>query len=219
MKKVLTKLLIFTVLVILTAIAIYSSLLIYVNKKAEVDNKVKSDVILVLGGSAIGGIKCYGPICKKGFVPKPRLNPCLVARVDHAVSLYKKGYAPKILMTGGTDKETDVNEAETMKKIAISNGVPEKDILMEKESSSTYENFLLSKKVIDQKKMNSVIIVSDPYHNARASLVASKLKYKYTLSPTVESPCWEQNKSRPFTNRDTRREVFALIVYKLLNRI
>lgn len=202
-----------------SALLLYAALLIYISNKAEQDTKVKSDFILVLGGSAIGGISCYGPICQHGFVPHPRLNPCLVARIDHAVSLYKNHYAPKILMSGGNDKEDNVNEAEIMKKIAIEAGIPEADILMEKKSTSTYENFALSKKILDKAGSRSVIIVTDPYHNARAELVASKLQYRYSSSPVVESPCWDQDKNKPFTNRDSRREALALIAYKLLGKI
>ncbi|HWZ65846.1 MAG TPA: YdcF family protein [Patescibacteria group bacterium] len=206
-------------IIAVTALLLYASLLLYVSNKAEQDTKVKSDVILVLGGSAVGGVTCFGPICQHGFVPHPHDNPCLVARVDHAVSLYKDHYAPKILMSGGTDKGTNVNEAETMKKLALAAGVPEANILMEKESTSTYENFALSEKVLNKAGLHSVIIVTDPYHNARAELVASKLHFKYSLSPASNSPCWEQDKNKPFTNRDSRREVFALIGYKLLNKI
>lgn len=197
---------------------LYFGLLTYIANRAEVDNKAKSDVIMVLGGTAIGGTSCFGPICKQGFVPKPHINPCLVARVDHAVTLYKQHYAPKILMSGGTDKESNVNEAETMKKIALDAGVPESDILLEKESQSTFENFSLSQKVLKHSNLSSVIIVTDPYHNARAELIAKKLNYSYSLSPVIESACWEQDKDKPYTNRDSRREVFALILYKLQSK-
>jgi len=183
------------------------------------DTKVKSDVILVLGGHVYGGTSCYGPICQqKGFVQNRRLNPCLVARVDHAVALYKDHYAPKILMSGGTDKEDNANEAENMEKIATKAGVPASDILLEKKSTSTYENFLFSQKILTEAGLHSVIIVTDPYHNARAGLVASKLQYQYTLSAAVDSPCWDQDKNN-FTNRDSVREVWAIIGYKLLNKI
>src|SRR5260370_40788986 len=109
-------------LIILSIIAIsilllYTALLIYIGKMAGQDTKVTSDVILVLGGSTYGGTSCYGPICQHGFVPHRHLNPCLVARVDQAISLYKNHYAPKILMSGGNDKEDNTNEAETMKTI------------------------------------------------------------------------------------------------------
>ena len=88
---------------------------------------------------------------------------------------------------------------------------------MEKESTSTYENFALSQKIINEAGLHSVIIVTDPYHNARAGLVASKLQYKYTLSPARNSPCLDQDKY--FTNRNFRKEAFGLIAYKLLNKI
>jgi uncharacterized SAM-binding protein YcdF (DUF218 family) len=219
MKKFLMILLVVITTIAVSTLVLYAALLIYIGKEAEQDTKVTSDVILVLGGSAIGGTDCYGPICKQGFVPKPRLNPCLVARVDHAVALYKNHYATKILMSGGNDKEDNVNEAETMKKIAIKAGVPDVDILLEKASTSTYENFAFSQKILTEAGLHSVIIVTDPYHNARAGLVAAKLQYNYSLSPVTESPCWEQDKNKPFTNRDSRREALAIVAYKLLNRL
>jgi uncharacterized SAM-binding protein YcdF (DUF218 family) len=194
-------------------------LLLYIGNKAEQDTKVKSDVILVLGGVVIAGNSCFGPICKQiGFVPHPHYNPCVLARVDHAVSLYKEGYAPKILMSGGNDEEDTVNEAETMKKMAMEAGVPEKDILMEKESTSTYQNFALSQKIIDKAGLHSVIIVTEPYHNARAALVASKLQYNYSVSPTKTSPCWDDTNF--FANWNfLKKESLAIIGYKLLNKI
>ncbi len=191
----------------------------YVVSKAEQDTKVKSDVILVLGGHVISGTSCVGPICKqKGFVMKPHYNPCVVARVDHAVALYKNHYASKILMSGGTDEESGANEALTMKKWAIASGVPEKDILVEKESTSTYENFALSKEVLSKADLRSVIIVTEPYHIARAGLVASKLQYNYSLSPAVKSVCWNRNNF--FANWNfVKKELPAIIVYKLSNKI
>jgi len=206
-------------IIVLCVLLLFVSLLLYIGNKAQQNTKVKSDVIMVLGGNAYSGGVCYGPICKqKGFVIQRRLNPCLVARVDHAVTLYKSHYAPKILMSGGNDKEDNTNEAETMKKIATDAGVPPAAILMENKSTSTYENFAFSQKILTENKLHSVIIVTDPYHNARAGLVASKLQYQYSLSADVESPCWEQDKNN-FTNRDSVREVWALIGYKLLNKI
>jgi uncharacterized SAM-binding protein YcdF (DUF218 family) len=207
-------------IIFVTGSLLYIALLMYIAKKATQDTKVKSDVIMVLGGTIKSDDSCYGPICKqKGFVKKPRYNPCVLARVDHAVSLYKNNYASKILMSGGNDEETNINEAEEMKKFAITAGVPAEDILIENKSTSTYENFAFSQKVLSNADLKSVIIVTDPYHSPRAELVASKLQYNYSLSPTVESVCWQQDKNKPFTNRDSRREVFALIVYKLLNKI
>lgn len=209
---------IFLVGIILAFSFLFFAILLYISTKAKQDTAVAADVILVLGGRAFSGRDCYGPICKKvGFIPKPHYNPCVVARVNHAVSLYNNHSAPIILMSGGTDREDNINEAETMKKIAVEAGVPESDILLEKESTSTYENFSFSQKILHTSGLNSVIIVSDPYHNARAGLVASKLGYTYSLSPVRDSPCSQHDTM--IINRNFLKEAVALIVYKFLGKI
>ncbi len=184
----------------LTGITIYILIFLHVALKAEIDSKTKSDAILVLGArSYIDG----------------KYNPCLEARVTHAAELYKNGYASKIIVTGGDDKEDRVNEAETMKKIAEENGVLSKDILMEKAATSTYENFILSQRIMEQKGLGSIIIVSEPFHIARASLVAQKLRIAYTVSPAIESSCWQPNK---YFSKFFFKEPFAILVYKLQNK-
>lgn len=210
-------LIIFSILIV-SGLLLVVSLLLYIGRMAGQDTKVKSDVILVLGGEAMSGSSCYGPRCEHGSLPHPHVNPCLVARVNHAVSLYKKHYASKILMSGGTDKDTNVNEAETMGKIATASGVPASAIVLENKSHTTYENFAFSQKILTAVGLHSVIIVTDPYHIARSGLIASKLHYQYTVSPDVDSPCWDQDKNN-FINRDSVREMLAIISYKLLNKL
>jgi len=207
------KLLIILSIIATFALFIYAALVLYVGNMAKQDTKVKSDVIVVLGEGAFGGISCYGPICKqRQFVSRPEYSPCLVARIDHAVDLYKNHYASKILMSGGTDKEDNKNEAETMKTIAMEKGIPAADILMEKESTSTYENLALSQDILTQAHLNSAIIVTDPATDARAGLVASKLHYTYSLSPDINTPCLHRSDY-------VFREPLAIIEYFLLGRI
>lgn len=209
MKK---SLIILSVLVVV-ALLFYAVVVFYVGNMAKQDTKVKSDAIVVLGEGAFGGITCYGPICKqKGFVPHPQYNPCLVARIDHAVNLYKNHYASKILMSGGTDKEDNKNEAETMKTIAMDAGVPGANILMEKESTSTYENLVLSQSILTKADSHSAIIVTDPATNGRAGLVAAKLHYHYSLSPDMNTPCSHRSDY-------VFREPLAIIAYFLTGKI
>jgi vancomycin permeability regulator SanA len=185
--------------VLLLILTFYSSLAVNVARQATLDTKQKSDVILVLGArSYISG----------------SYNPCLEARVKHAVELYKDQYAPMLLVSGGNDKEDNANEAETMKKIAIENGVEPRDIVLEKSASSTYENFLFAKKKLPEN--SSVIVVSEPFHMTRASLVARKLQYRYTLSPASFSPCWQPAK---YTTKYFLKEPFALMQYWIQGKI
>jgi uncharacterized SAM-binding protein YcdF (DUF218 family) len=186
MKK---KILITLSIVVAVFMLIYASLVIYVFHMSKQDTKVKSAAIVVLGEKAISGTSCFGPRCSQGFVPNPHYNVCLESRINQAVYLYKNHYAPKILMSGGTDMGDTVSEAETMKTIAEKDGIPSTDILIETKSTSTYQNLVYSQKILNSAGLHSAIIVTDPSTNARAGLVASKLHYSYTLSPDMNSPC------------------------------
>lgn len=207
-KTILTTLSIIAAVVLL----IYAALVIYIFRTARQDTKVKSAAIVVLGEGAIGGISCYGPRCEHSFVPHAHYSSCLESRINHAVTLYKNHYAPKILMSGGTDKSDSVNEAQTMKSIAIKDGVPASDILVENKSTSTYENLAFSQKILNRAGLRSAIIVTDPSTNARAGLVASKLRYTYSLSPDINSPC---SHARDYVFR----EPLAIMYYFLSGKI
>ena|SRR3989344_7021941 len=188
-------------LLLILAIGLYLSLAFYVERIANLDTKTGSDAILVLGAKSYHG---------------DSYNPCLVSRVNHAVDLYKAKYAPKILVSGGLDKEDNVSEAETMKKLAVDLGVSSGDIMLEKSSTSTYENLLFSQKILKSNKLKSVIIVTEPFHAARTALVAQKLNLNYTISPASSSPCWTTWK---YFSRYFLKEPFAVIVYKIENKL
>jgi len=53
--------------------------------------------------------------------------------------------------------------------------VPKQDILLEKVSRNTFENLLEVKKIMQTNNLQSVIIVSDPLHMARALRIAKQL--------------------------------------------
>lgn len=182
-------------------ILFYLVIAYYVKKEASQDNTRKSDLILVLGARAS---------------IHNTYNPCLYARVAHAVNLYKAHYANKILVSGGTDKEDNVNEAETMRKIAMSLGVLSTDILMETKSTSTAENFILSKTIITANHFKTIILVTEPFHTFRAQLVAKKTGLDVVSSPAKDSPCWLKNK---YFSRFFLKEPLAIMYYKMRNMI
>ncbi len=176
-------------------VLLYAGVFIYVANNVYNDNNVKSDAIIVLGARAKVGDK---------------IGTCLKARTDHAITLYKKGYAARLIFSGGE------NQAETMNSIAKSNDVSSKNILLENTAKSTYENLFNSQKIMQKNHLQSAIIVTDPYHEVRASLVADKLHMQHTLSPAMDSPCWIPKK---FLSVYFLREPLAIIVYKLMGRL
>lgn len=92
----------------------------------------------------------------------------------HSADLYNKGFAPLILFSGKSGKFTkdvfEKSEAEVFSEIAIQNGVPNQNILIENMSTNTGENVLFSKKLLLDKniKVEKVIVVSKPYMERRA---------------------------------------------------
>jgi len=96
-------------------------------------------------------------------------SPSLRRRALHAVALYRQGVAPRIIGSGGLGRFPPT-EAEMIRRICVANGVPEADILLEDASHSTLENVLFSARILRQMNASRVVVVSDKYHLARATL-------------------------------------------------
>src|SRR5215468_41313 len=71
------------------------------------------------------------------YVGRP--SPVLRARIDHAIDLWRRGLAPKIIFTGGFGDRDTASEAAVSQRYAVSRGVPPKDILIENSGRTTAE--------------------------------------------------------------------------------
>ncbi len=136
------------------------------------------------------------------------LNPCLVARVEHGAKLVQSGLAKFLIVSGGNDVEDGANEANAMREMAVRFGISSAQIILEPKATSTFENLLFSKAILEQRKLKSVIVVTEPYHMPRAAMIARKLGLEFSSSPVPKSACWSRWKhfSRFFI-----REPFAVL--------
>lgn len=124
----------------------------FIDRYGQVDRARPADAIVVLGAR----------VDERG---EP--GDSLRARTLHAVALYERGLAPKILCTGGVGDHPP-SEAEAAAALARSRGVPASDLVLESRSTSTRENALYAAKIRRAKGWHEVIVVSDPYHLWRA---------------------------------------------------
>lgn len=92
-------------------------------------------------------------------------------RLDVAISLYKKGIAPKLLLSGDNGS-VDYNEVKCMRNYAASAGVLSNDIFLDHAGFSTYESMYRARDVFGASKM---IVVTQKYHMYRALYIAEKL--------------------------------------------
>lgn len=124
--------------------------------KNQIDKVMdNADCILVLGAGV------------RNNKPTPMLND----RLEEAISLYKEGKAPKIIMSGDHGRD-DYDEVNVMKDFAMNKGVPSQDIFMDHAGFSTYESVYRAKEIF---KAQKVIIVTQDYHLYRALFIANAL--------------------------------------------
>lgn len=83
--------------------------------------------------------------------------------------LYRAGWANKVLFSGGLGRNTrsmwQRSEAELFAEIAMAEGVPAADILLENQSTNTAENIRFTRQVLKDHGMDnpSLILVHKPY--------------------------------------------------------
>lgn len=98
--------------------------------------------------------------------------------LDVAYKLYKDGFVPKILLSGGINKVTGQNECEEMAKELLKMGVGKEDLILEGKSLNSLENVLFSKEKIEKEigfsNIKKIISIVKHYHSRRALMTLKK---------------------------------------------
>ena len=133
-------------------------------------------VIAVLGLAAFWGIGFY--LSPQGNLQKADAIVVVSggqtqSRAAKGIELYKQGYAPKIVFSGAALDDGPSN-AYAMRDLALSEGIPSKNILIDEKSQNTFENAVNSKKILDELSAKSLILVTSPYHQRRANQTFEK---------------------------------------------
>lgn len=131
----------------------------------------------------------------------PKKSDCIVGFgcynedvARRAAQLYHQGLAPLILFTGGLGRNTSSmwteSEASRFARIAMAEGVPEKDILTEEKSTNSAENLIFSRRILAEQGLTHprIIGVQKPYMERR--LFAAFPVYWPEAEVTVTS--WQQ---------------------------
>lgn len=90
-------------------------------------------------------------------------------RVARAIELYRAGKAPLLLLSGGGSGP--VAEAEIMRGLALAAGIPENALLREADSRNTVENAVNSARLLRERGISRIVLVSDRTHLPRAVLL------------------------------------------------
>ena len=129
---------------------------------------VRADAIIVLGAAAYDA----------------RPSPVFEERIRHGLDLYRRGYAPVLLFTGGYGNGARFAESQVARRYALRHEVPDSAILIEARSRNTQENLEQARALMQQHGLHRVIVVSDPLHMSRALRLSRQLGIDALGSPT-----------------------------------
>lgn len=126
----------------------------------------QADYMIVLGAKVMGTV--------------PSLS--LQYRIDTAARYLKEHEKTIVIVSGGQGVDEDISEAEVMRKGLVDTGIDEGRIIIEDQSTSTYENIIFSKKLIPSDLKTGLLVTND-YHLYRASMVARQEGLEVTGLP------------------------------------
>jgi uncharacterized SAM-binding protein YcdF (DUF218 family) len=150
-----------------------------IGRQATRDEARAADVILVLGAAEYRG----------------RPSPVLKARLDHALELYNRQLAPRIMTTGGAGGDPLYTEGAVGRSYLTSHGVPDEAVIVETEGESTVQSTALAAEIMRRMGLHSAIVVSDGYHIYRVKQMLQSSGLEVYGSPRKE------RNSGPFHDR------------------
>jgi|GEM_PF-1600092 uncharacterized SAM-binding protein YcdF (DUF218 family) len=146
--------------------------------------------------------------------------------VEYGIELYKKGYAPRLMLIGGYPFELIAQDGESFRVvkmdweqvargIALQAGVPD-DAIVTRGGSSTYEQARQFVDLAEASNLKTVIIVTDDVHPRRISWSVSKFPSSAQLaliySPVPRSiylPQEQFETDQWWTDEERTKQVFA----------
>jgi uncharacterized SAM-binding protein YcdF (DUF218 family) len=156
----------------LLIVAIWSSFVVAIIDAGHRDQAGQADAIIVLGAAQYEG----------------RPSPVLRARLDHAASLWTRGLAPRMIVTGGRGVGDTTSEAAVGMRNLVQRGDPVTTNSMDTEGLTTSQSMVAARRFLEAKSHPTVLIVSDPFHMLRLAILARRLHMIPLLSPTRTSP-------------------------------
>jgi uncharacterized SAM-binding protein YcdF (DUF218 family) len=157
---------------IIAALVAGAVLFLAIYRQARTDSARPAQAIVVLGTAQFNGWP----------------GPVFQARLDHALELWREGFAPLLVVTGGKMPADGYTEAEAAWAYLTNAGVPSDAIVMENAATDTWESMQGVAAILEPMGIDDVILVSDGFHIFRSRLMARDVGLHATGSPAEKSP-------------------------------
>jgi len=181
---------------VLLVLAVWLASLVGVVAWEHRDDASHADAIVVLGAAQ--------------YVGRP--SPVLKARLDHALELWRRGLAPRVILTGGVGDGDTTSEAAVGRRYVQQRGIPDSAILVEAHGRTTSASMQEVATLMGRAGLRDVILVIDPFHMLRLSILARRHGLVPYTSPTRSSPIsasWKQ--SSKYALSESMKVPFAIL--------
>jgi len=143
-----------------------------IRRQSNLDEAQPADAIIVLGAAEYRG----------------RPSPVLEARLNHALFLYLKHLAPRIITTGGAGGDPVFTEGSVGRSYLSDRGVPPEAIVVEREAGTTAQSVAAVAEIMRRMNLKSAIVVSDGYHIFRVKKMLESSGMRVFGSPRPSQP-------------------------------
>ena len=160
---------------------------------ARGDDRPRADAIVVLGAAQFNG----------------RPGPLLVARLNHAKTLYDAGVAPRVVTVGGGGPGDQFTEAAAGARYLQQRGVRAVPV---GEGRDTLQSLQAVNRRSAAEGWTRAVLVTDPWHSLRSRTMARDLGLQAVTSPARSGPAVL---TRQVQVRYIGRETAAYLAYRL----
>ena len=148
-----------------------------------------------------------------------RPSAVLRARLDHAADLYRRKIAPVVVVTGGKIEGDRFTESAASANYLHTKGVPDEAILREVQGRTSWQSLTASARVLKDRGIRHVVLVSDPFHAARIKGIAAEIGFDAATSPTRTSPIQGLSEFRHMVTETAQVGIARVIGFRRLVRI
>ncbi len=180
---------------VLVSVLIVAGVVIGILRTARVDDRSPADAIVVLGAAQYDG--------------KP--SPVLQARLDHAAELYRAGVAPRIVTIGGGQSGDVTTEGDAGRDYLAGIGIGDSALESVGVGDDTLASMRAARDDLAARDWNSVVLVTDPWHAARARLIADDLGLTTQVSAVRQGPSVREGVETRYVTRETLGILFYLL--------
>ena len=160
-----------TLVAAVMVLAVFSSIFVSILNDSTKQELHSADAIIVFGAAQYDG----------------RPSPVFRARLDHANELFRQGWAPVVITTGGAAADPKFSEGGVGRNYLMRKGIPESALIAETQANDTAESAERVAAIMRANHMNSCLAVSDAYHMFRIRMLLMHQGLHIFLAPRPDS--------------------------------